>query len=100
MSKTDNKKVEGIGKGYAEKYGFSVPENYVFKSKKGLSREIVEEISWMKGEPDWMRQARLEALDIFLKKPTPSWGNTQILNSINFDNIYYYLKSTDKTAES
>ena len=56
------------------KYGWSQPENYVFKSRKGLDHEIVEQISAMKGEPDWMRQFRHEALDIFLSKPIPTWG--------------------------
>src|SRR5215469_16505564 len=49
------------------KWGFSKPENYVFKARKGLSHEIVEEISEMKGEPDWMRQFRHKSLDTFLK---------------------------------
>ena len=47
------------------KWGFSKPENYVFKSRKGLSHEIVEEISEMKGEPQWMRDFRHKSLDIF-----------------------------------
>jgi Fe-S cluster assembly protein SufB len=85
-----------IGAQYAEKYGFHVPEKYVFKARPGLSREIVEEISWMKQEPDWMRQFRLRALEIFLKKPMPTWGNTELLQTIDFDKIYYYVKATDK----
>nr|MBA2283907.1 Fe-S cluster assembly protein SufB [Ktedonobacteraceae bacterium] len=54
--------------------GFHVAENYAFKSKRGLSREIVEQISEMKGEPDWMRQFRLKSLDLFEKRPMPTWG--------------------------
>jgi len=83
---------------YKEKYGFYDPEKYVFKAKKGLSREIVEEISWMKSEPDWMRQFRLRALDLFQKKPMPQWGAN--LNEINFDDIYYFLRATDKSERS
>ena len=80
------------------KYGFKDPENYVFKAKKGLSREIVEEISFMKGEPDWMREFRLRALDIFLRKPMPTWGAD--LSEIDFDDIYYYIKPTERQSRS
>ncbi|MBI2617260.1 Fe-S cluster assembly protein SufB [Candidatus Gottesmanbacteria bacterium] len=80
------------------KFGFHKPENYVFKSRKGLSPEIVEEISFHKGEPDWMRKFRLEALEIFYKKPLPMWGGD--LTKINFDDIYYYIKPTQKKAKS
>ncbi len=86
------------GSMYKEKYGFYDPEKYVFKAKKGLSREIVEEISWMKNEPEWMRNYRLRALDIFYKKPLPQWGGN--LNDINFDDIYYFLRATDKAERS
>lgn len=89
-----------IGNEYEQKYGFRDPEKYVFKARPGLSREIVEEISWMKGEPDWMRQFRLRSLDIFNKKPMPSWGNTELLNSLEFDNIYYYLKATEGQSQN
>jgi len=80
------------------KYGFSMPERYVYKARKGLSREIVEEISWLKGEPDWMREFRLRALEIFFSKPMPTWGAD--LSAINFDDIYYYIKPTDKQSRS
>jgi Fe-S cluster assembly protein SufB len=83
---------------YHEKYGFHDPENYVFKAKKGLSREVVEEISWLKGEPDWMRQFRLKALEYFLKRPMPTWGGD--LSGINFDEIYYYVRPTEKKGRS
>jgi len=80
------------------KYGFFEPENYVFKARKGLSAEIVSEISHMKGEPDWMRALRLHAYEHFLKRPMPTWGAD--LSTINFDDIYYYIKPTEKMAES
>src|SRR5512135_581439 len=86
------------GTSYQEKYGFYDPENYVFRSKKGLSHDVVEEISWMKNEPDWMRAYRHRALDIFYKKPMPQWGGN--LNDINFDDIYYFVRATDKTERS
>ena len=80
------------------RYGFHMPENYVFKSRRGLTHEIVEEISYMKGEPDWMRKFRLRALDIFLRKPMPQWGGN--LNDIDFDSIYYYIKPTAESAST
>jgi Fe-S cluster assembly protein SufB len=70
--------------------GFHVPENYTYKSEKGLNRKVVEQISEMKGEPSWMRQFRLKSLDLFEKRPMPTWGAD--LSGINFDNIYYYIK--------
>jgi Fe-S cluster assembly protein SufB len=100
MTDTD-KKVFDIGASssvYQEKYGFYDAEKYVFKAKKGLNREIVEEISWMKNEPDWMRQYRLRALDIFYKKTLPQWGGN--LNDIDFNDIYYFLRATDKAERS
>mgnify|MGYP000510086316 CR=1 FL=1 len=79
-------------------WGFRMPENYVFKSRKGLSREVVEEISYLKGEPDWMRAFRLHSLEVFFKKPLPTWGPD--LSVIDFDDIYYYIKPTDRQARS
>lgn len=86
------------GSEYKAKYGFFDPEKYVFKAKKGLNRDIVEEISWMKNEPDWMRKFRLRALEVFYKKTMPQWGGN--LNDIDFDNIYYFLRATDKSEQS
>jgi Fe-S cluster assembly protein SufB len=83
---------------YAKKFGFHDDEEYVFKAKPGLSREIVEEISWMKKEPDWMRRFRLKALDHFMQRPMPTWGGD--LSEVKFDDIYYYLKATDKKSEN
>jgi Fe-S cluster assembly protein SufB len=80
------------------KWGFHDDEEAVYKSKKGLSRAGVEEISEMKGEPSWMRQYRLKALDHFLARPMPTWGGD--LSGINFDEIYYYVKATDHDARN
>ena len=87
---SDATMLEGIGE---YKYGFSDPETYVFKSRKGLDKDIVEQISLMKGEPAWMLEFRLKALDHFLKRPMPMWGGD--LTKINLDDIYYYIKPTD-----
>ena len=97
-NKTNFDKIGASGSEYKEKYGFYDPEKYVFKAKKGLSREIVEEISWMKSEPEWMREFRLRSLGLFEKRPMPQWGGN--LNDINFDDIYYFVRATDKSERS
>lgn len=87
-----------INSNYKEKYGFNVPENYVFKSRKGLDEKIVREISAMKNEPEWMLDFRLKAYEIFKNKPTPTWGGD--LSKIDYDEIFYYLKPTEKQERS
>ncbi|MBV8354794.1 MAG: Fe-S cluster assembly protein SufB [Candidatus Eremiobacteraeota bacterium] len=83
------------------RHGFHDPEDaYVFKSGKGLTPEIVTRISEMKAEPEWMRAFRLKALDIFRSKPMPPWGDTARLAEINFDDIHYFVKSTEGTQKS
>ena len=89
-------KAQDLSKDY--KYGFSDPEKYAFKSRRGLDREIVEQISEYKKEPDWMRQFRLRALDIFLKKPLPTWPAAN-LAEIDFQNIFYYVRPQENSAE-
>ena len=88
----------GIRDGYTEKYGFHDEEQSVFKSRRGLDREIVAQISDMKGEPAWMREYRLKALEIFEKKPMPTWGGN--VGAIDFQNIYYYVKPTAEETKS
>ena len=75
-------------------------ESYFFKSDKGLTREMVERISAMKDEPAWMRDFRLKAYETFLSKPMPAWGDTEKLNEINFDDIRYFVKSSEGTEKS
>ena len=87
-----------VGDNYKEKYGFFDPEKFVFKAKRGLSPEVVKEISWMKNEPEWMTTFRLRALKIWDKKEMPTWGAD--LSMIDFQNIYYYLKSTEKQGKT
>jgi len=70
--------------------GFHVTENYAFKSERGLSKKIIEQISEMKGEPGWMRDFRLKSFSLFEKRPMPTWGAD--LSGIDFNNIYYYIK--------
>ncbi|MBI5448860.1 Fe-S cluster assembly protein SufB [Candidatus Gottesmanbacteria bacterium] len=80
------------------KYGFHKPEHYVFKSKRGLDGGVVAQISGYKDEPEWMRKFRLKSLGIFQSKPLPSWGGN--LHDIHFDDIYYYLRPTDRKVTS
>ena len=83
---------------YRERWGWRDPESFVFKPKKGLSERVVEEISWLKSEPDWMRGFRLQAYRRFLDKPLPTWGAD--LTGIDFQNIYYFLRATDRMGRS
>jgi len=87
-----------INQDYAEKYGFHDPEDYFLKAPKGLDHEVVEMISRKKNEPDWMRENRHKALDVFLEKPMPRWGDTELLGQIDFDNIHYYIKPQGEQA--
>jgi Fe-S cluster assembly protein SufB len=80
------------------KYGFHKPEEYIFKSKRGLSEQIVRQISGHKNEPDWMLQIRLKSLLMFYKKILPTWGAD--LSTIDFEHIFYYLKPIQNKANS
>src|SRR5947208_10952359 len=97
MAQTETEIVQGIGSDYGVKYGFSNPDeakDYFFKSGRGISHEVVEAIAEHKNEPDWMRKVRHQALDYFFARPLPKWGGD--LTGIDFENIYYYIKHTEK----
>ena len=70
--------------------GWADEEDYVFKPKKGLNEAILREMSWLKGEPDWMLDFRLKSHQRFERRPRPSWGGDT--SDLNFDDIYYYIK--------
>jgi len=91
------KQVKDIGLGNY-KFGFSSPENYVYKPQKGLSKEVVQKISQLKDEPQWMRDFRLRSLQIFEQKKMPTWGPD--LSHINFNDIYYYIRPTEKQEKN
>ncbi|MBS3067742.1 Fe-S cluster assembly protein SufB [Candidatus Micrarchaeota archaeon] len=80
------------------KYGFSDDHKYTYKTEKGLNEEIVKQISKIKGEPEWMLEKRLLAYKIFRSKPMPTWGAD--LSPINFDDITYYARPTDKNVDA
>jgi Fe-S cluster assembly protein SufB len=92
---TDSTILEGIGE---YKYGFSDPDTFVFKSRRGLDQDVVREISFMKGEPQWMLEFRLKAFEHYSKRPIPTWGPD--LSPLDLDNIFYYVKPTDKEGKS
>src|SRR5881394_880114 len=98
MAMTETEVVGQIREEY--KYGFSNPDeakDYFYKSGRGVSHEVVEAIAEHKKEPDWMRKFRHKSLDYFLARPLPMWGGD--LTQIDFENIYYYIRPTEKQAE-
>lgn len=80
------------------KYGFHDKDVSVFRTERGLTKTVVEEISRMKEEPEWMLEERLKALDIFYSKPMPQWGGD--LNGLDFDEIVYYVKPSEKQGRT
>jgi Fe-S cluster assembly protein SufB len=89
----------GLIRDDAYKYGFFDPEEALFKANKGLTPEIVSMISDMKDEPQWMREFRLRSLEYFRAKEDPAWGTPQ-LKDIDFDNIHYFVRATDRDERS
>ena len=75
-------------------------EDYVFKPEKGLSEEMIRQMSAMKEESEWMLSFRLRAYQRFLAKPIPTWGGGGLLDEIDFDDIYYYIKPTAEQAHT
>ncbi|RXK18083.1 Fe-S cluster assembly protein SufB [Macrococcus sp. DPC7161] len=80
------------------KYGFHDKDVSIFRSERGLTEEIVREISKMKEEPEWMLNFRLKSLKQFYKMPMPMWGGD--LSELNFDEITYYVKPSEHTERS
>ena len=93
---SDREALSGVNDEYM--YGFSMPEESVFKARKGLNHEVIDQMSAMKHEPEWMRDFRHRSLDIFLSKPMPTWGAD--LSGINFDDIFYYVKPTENQGKT
>ncbi|ALS74501.1 Fe-S cluster assembly protein SufB [Planococcus maritimus] len=80
------------------KYGFHDKDVSIFRSKRGLTEDIVREISKIKEEPEWMLESRLKALKLFYSMPMPQWGGD--LNSLDFDEITYYVKPSEASQTS
>ena len=80
------------------KYGFNDGDEFVFRSERGLSPEVVADISRRKGEPSWMLEFRLKALEHFRQRPMPTWGAD--LSGIDFDDIYYYVRPAEEQGRT
>ncbi len=87
--------VEGLDQ---YKFGWHDPSHSVFTPKKGLSPDVVREISAIKNEPEWMTKFRLRSLEIFDRKPMPNWGGD--LDDMDFQDIYYYIRASDRQGRS
>lgn len=92
---TDEEIIESIG---AYQYGWHDSDAAGAAAERGLSEAVVRDISAKKNEDEWMLNTRLKALDIFDKKPMPTWGAD--LSTIDFDNIKYFVRSTEKQAQT
>jgi len=95
MTTVDRPELEGLGR-YA--FGWSDPDAAGAAATRGLSEAKVREISALKSEPEWMLNFRLKGLRLFHKKPMPNWGAD--LSGIDFDNIKYFVRSSEKQATS
>ena len=91
----DVQALDGLGQ---YRYGFSDEDVSVYKAPKGLSKEVVEHISGMKGEPEWMLEYRLKGLEHYLARPLPKWGGD--LDQIDFDNITYYVRPAEAEGKT
>ena len=92
---TDEERIASLGQ---YNYGWHDSDDAGATAKRGLSEAVVRDISAKKNESDWMLDKRLKALKIFEKKPMPAWGSD--LSGIEFDNIKYFVRSTEKQAPS
>jgi Fe-S cluster assembly protein SufB len=95
MTTTAHPELEGLGR---YEYGWADSDAAGAIARRGLSEDVVREISALKNEPEWMLQTRLKALRLFDKKPIPTWGAD--VSGIDFDNIKYFVRSTEKQAAS
>lgn len=94
MSKNFSEKEQKLKESSIYKEGFSMPDHSVFKSGLGLNEDVIRNLSKMKDEPKWMLDFRLKSYEIFKKKPMPNWGAD--LSGIDFENIHYYIKPSEK----
>ena len=76
------------------RYGFHDPESSTIRFDKGLSEQVVRDISELKNEPEWMTDIRVKAYNHFIEREMPTWGNCDSLEGINFDNITYHCTTS------
>src|SRR5450631_4760150 len=88
-----NPGLKGLG---TYEYGLSDSDAAGVSARRGLSEEVVRDISAKKNEPEWMLDLRLKGLKLFRRKPMPTWGSD--LSGIDFENIKYFVRSTEKQA--
>src|SRR5256885_4458376 len=95
MTTTSHEQLEGLG---TYEYGWADSDIAGAAARRGLNEDVVRDISAKKNEPQWMLDMRLRGLRLFEKKPMPVWGAD--LSGIDFDNIKYFVRSTEKQAAS
>ncbi len=95
-TQADREQISGVKEDY--QYGFHDTYDAYYTADKGVNHAIIDEMSDQKNEPDWMREFRHQALDIFLSKPMPTWGAD--LSGIDYDDIIYYLRPTEKQGKT
>ena len=81
-----------------EQYDFTTEIEYTHRSRRGIGEDVVRDISRLKGEPEWMLDFRLRALDVFFKMPMPTWGVD--LNAMDFEQFYYFMRATPRSERS
>ncbi|HBR87759.1 MAG TPA: Fe-S cluster assembly protein SufB, partial [Microbacterium sp.] len=91
----DRPELDGLG---VYEFGWHDPDVAGASAKRGLSEAVVRDISRLKNEPEWMLKARLKGHQLFERKPMPTWGAD--LSDIDFENIKYFVRSTEKQAQS
>jgi Fe-S cluster assembly protein SufB len=91
----DRSELDSLG---VYEFGWSDSDAAGTSAKRGISEDVVKDISGKKSEPDWMLETRLKGYNFFERKPMPAWGSD--LSGIDFDNIKYFVRSTEKQAQS
>jgi Fe-S cluster assembly protein SufB len=91
----DRSELDSLG---VYEFGWSDSDAAGSEAKRGISEDVVRDISGKKSEPDWMLETRLKGYNFFERKPMPAWGSD--LSGIDFDNIKYFVRSTEKQAQS
>ena len=95
MTTATHPELEGLGR---YEFGWADSDAAGATARRGLNEDVVRDISAKKNEPEWMLKTRLKALRLFRQKPMPTWGSD--LSGIDFDNIKYFVRSTEKQAAS
>src|SRR5664280_511931 len=95
LGATQEEHLDALG---AYQYGWHDSDAAGISAQRGLNEGVVRRISALKNEPEWMLELRLKALKLYQRKPMPTWGAD--LSGIDFDNIKYFVRSTERQAQS